>query len=43
MARQISTTCNFIMGYIKCELPEDALDVMVMVRMLWDTHTLKED
>ena len=32
MARQINTTCNLIMGYIKCELPEDTVDVMVKVR-----------
>ena len=42
MARQINIACHFLMGYIKCELPEDK-DVMVKVRTLWGTHTLKED
>ena len=43
MARQINTACNFLMSYVKCELPEDTVDVMVKVGTLWGTHTLKED
>ena len=43
MARQIGTVCNFILGYIKCELPEDTVDVLVKVRTMRGTHTLKED
>ena len=30
------------MGYMICNLPEDTVDVMVKVRILWGTHTLEE-
>ena len=43
MARQINTVCNLVLGYVKCKLPEDTVDVHVIIRMLWGTHTLKED
>ena len=43
MARQIGSTCNFILGCVKCELPKDTTEVLVKVRTLWGTHTLKED
>ena len=43
MARQINTVCNFILWYVKCKLLEDTIDVEVRVRMVWGTHTLKED
>ena len=43
MARQINTVCNFVLEYVKCELPEDAVDAQVRIRMFLGTHTLKED
>ena len=30
-------------GYVKCELPEDMVDVHVRIRALRGTHALKED
>ena len=42
-ARQISTVCSFVLRYIRCDLPEDTVDVMVKVRTMWGTHMLKED
>ena len=43
MDRQSSTVCNFVLWSMKCELPEDMVDVHVRIRTLWGTHTLKED
>ena len=43
MARQINTVSNFILGYVKCELPEDSVDMMVKVSTLRGAHTMKED
>ena len=43
MARQIGSSCNFILGYNNCELSEDTIDVLVKIRTLWGIHTLKED
>ena len=34
MARQLNSVCNFVMGYVKCELPEDTVDVEVRMRIL---------
>ena len=42
MARQINPICNFVLGYLKCELPEDMVDVEVRIRTFKGTHTLKE-
>ena len=41
--RQISTVCSFVLRYNRCELPEYTVDVIVKVRTMWDTHTLRED
>ena len=43
MARQVNSVCNFMLGYVRCELPEDTVDVEVRIRTLGGTHTLKED
>ena len=43
MARQINCVCNLVLGYVKCELLEDMVDVEVKIRTLQGTHTLKED
>ena len=40
--RQINTVYSFIFGYVRCELPEYTVDVMVKVMTMWGTHTLKE-
>ena len=43
MERQINTLCNFTLGFIMCQLPEDTVDVQVRVRTHRGTHTLKKD
>ena len=43
MVRQINSVCNFMLGYLKCELPEDIDDVEVRIKTFRDTHKLKED
>ena len=43
MARQINPVCNFMLGFVKCELPEDTVDIEVKIRTPQGTHTLKED
>ena len=43
MTRQINTMCNFVLGYVKCQLSEYTVDVHVRIRTLQGTHTLKED
>ena len=32
MVRQINLVCDFMLGYLKCELLEDILDVDVKIR-----------
>ena len=41
--RQISTVCSFVLRYVRCELPEDTVDVMIKVRTMHGMHTLRED
>ena len=41
--RKIRTVCSCVLRYIRCELPEDTIDVIVKVRTMWGTHILKED
>ena len=43
MARQKNPICDFVLGYLRCELPEDTVDVQVRIRTFRGTHTLKED
>ena len=40
--RHISTVCSFVLAYVRCELPEDKVDVIVKVRTMLGTHTLKD-
>ena len=43
MARQISPVCEFVLGCLKCELPEDMVDEDVKIRTIRGMHTDKED
>ena len=43
MARHITSVCNFVLGFVKCKLPEDMVNVEVKIRTLQGTHTLKEN
>ena len=43
MERQINTLCNFTLGFVTCQLPEDMVDVQVQIRPHRGTHTIKED
>ena len=43
MQRQIGMACNFMLGYIKCKLLEDMVDVHVRIRTIQGIQTLKED
>ena len=43
MTRQINPVCDFMLGYLKSELPEDMVDVDVKIRTVRGIHTLKED
>ena len=39
----INSVCDFVLGYLKCDLPEDMVDVDVKIRTFRGIHTLKED
>ena len=41
--RQISIVCSLVLRYVRCELPEDTVDIMVKVRTMKGMHILKED
>ena len=43
MARQINPVCDFMLGYMKCELPEDTVKVDIKIRTFRGIHTLKDN
>ena len=43
MARSLSSKCNFENGFFTCDLPEDAILLVVKVKTKTGNHTLVED
>ena len=43
MAREITPTCDLIFGYLKCDVPEDTIDIDFKIHMLRDIYTYKKD
>ena len=43
MARSLNSSCNFENGFFSCDLPEDAVLLVVKVKTKTGNHTLVED
>ena len=43
MARSLNSRCNFDNGFFTCDLPEDAILLVVKVKTRTGNHTLVED
>ena len=43
MARSLNSRCNFDNGFFTCDLPEDAVLLVVKVKIKTGNHTLVED
>ena len=43
MARSLNSKCNFDNGFFTCNLPEDAIPLVVKVKTKTGNHTLVED
>ena len=42
MACNLAAHCNFLFGFFSCTLPEDTIDVNLMVHTLWEIHMFKK-
>ena len=43
MARHLNTNCDFTSGFFVCNIPRDAIQVVLKNKMKWGKHTLTED
>ena len=43
MVKEMNMTCNFLTKQLVCELPEQAMDVLLKVRTKTGEHTFRED
>ena len=43
MACQLQPECNFLLGFFKCKLPMEVVDVEVKVTSMQGTHLYKRD
>ena len=43
MARQLNATCNFNMGYLICDIPDNTIEVVVKIKTMFGKHTLVKD
>ena len=43
MAYDLAPQCNFLYRFLQCKLPENTIDVEIMVRMMKGIHTFKKD
>ena len=43
MARSLNSRCDFENGFFTCDLPEDAVLLILKVKTKTDNHTLVED
>ena len=43
MARSLNSQCNFENGFFSCDLPEDAILLILKVKTKTGNHTLVED
>ena len=43
MASQISPTCDFVFGFLQCNLPEDTIDIDLKVCTIRGIYIYKED
>ena len=43
MARSLNSRCDFNNGFFTCDLPEDAVLLILMVKTKTSNHTLVED
>ena len=43
MACELAANCNFLFSFFSCNLPEDTIDVELMVHTLVGIYTFKKD
>ena len=43
MARHLNTNCDFTSGFFVCDIPRDAIQVVLKIKMKWRECTLTED
>ena len=43
MTKEMNVTCDFLAKWLVCKLPEQAMDVLLKVRMKTGEHTFRED
>ena len=43
MAHILEPECNFLLGYFRCLLPIETVDVEVKMKMMRDFHTFRRD
>ena len=43
MARHLNATCNFSTGYLICNVSDNAMEVVVKIKMTYGKHTLVEE
>ena len=43
MAHQLNASCNFNLGYLICDIPDNTVEVVVKIKMTFGKHSLVED
>ena len=43
MAHQLNASCNFNLGYLICDIPDNTMQMVVKIKMTFGKHTLVED
>ena len=43
MTKQLNASCSFQNGLLVCEFTEDAVEVVLKLKMRWGKHTLIKD
>ena len=43
MARHLNTNCDFTSGFFVCDIPRDAMQVVLKIKTKWGKHILTGD
>ena len=43
MARYLNMNCDFIAGYLVCDIPRDTIKVQIKIKTRWGKHILTDD
>ena len=43
MARTLNSKCDFIEGFFACDIPKDAIQLVLKIKTKWGKHTLMGD